>query len=85
MAPLFMIANGSIAVTVASRMAFPECPRAMCWAHMVKNMDKKLLGVSNVDRKNRFKRDLFVLQFGTSPMEFKNARTLFKAHYSCAQ
>ena len=85
LAPLFVIADGSPAITAASRMAFPECPRAMCWAHVVRNVDKKLLGVSNVDRRNRFRRDLFVLQLATSPAEFKDAWALFKDHYSRAQ
>ena len=57
----------------------------MCWAHVVRNVDKKLLGVSNVDRRNRFRRDLFVLQLATSPAEFKDAWALFKDHYSRAQ
>ena len=85
LAPLFVIADGSPAITAASRIAFPECPRAMCWAHVVRNVDKKLLGVSNVDRRNRFRRDLFVLQLATSPAEFKDAWALFKDHYSRAQ
>ena len=70
---------------VVSRMAFPKCPRAMCWAHLVRNLDKMLLGVTNVDKRNRFRRDLFVLQLATSPMEFKDVWALFKAHYSCSQ
>ena len=39
--------------------------------HVVRNADKKLLGVTNVDKKNRFRRDFFVLQLATSPAEFK--------------
>ena len=52
---------------------------------MVKNVDKKLFGVSNADNKNIFRRDLFVLQLVTSPAEFEGAWPLFKAHYSHAQ
>ena len=44
LAPLFVIADGSPAITAASRMAFPEWPRAMCWAHVVRNVDKKTAG-----------------------------------------
>ena len=65
LAPLFMIADGSTAITVVSRMVFPECPRARGGgARVVRNVDKNLLGVTNVDRRNRFRRDLFVLQLG---------------------
>ena len=78
---LFCDRHGSAMIIAASRIAFPECPRAMCWAHVVRNLDKKLLGVTNVDRKNRFRRDLFVLHLATSPAEFKDVWALFKAHY----
>lgn len=65
-------------------MAFPECPRALCWEHMVRNVDKDLLGVSNVGRRNRFRRDLLVLQLATNPMELKDAWVLFRDYYNCA-
>ena len=77
-----MITDGSAAITAVNRMAFPERPRAMCWVHVVRDLDKKLLVVANVDRRNRFRRDLFVLQLATSPTEFKDVWALFKAHYS---
>ena len=48
--PLFVIADGSAVITVAVRTAFPGCPRGMCWAHVVRNVDKKLLGVRNEEK-----------------------------------
>ena len=59
--PLFVIADGSIAIIAAIRTAFPGCPRGKCWAHVVKNVDKKLLGVRNEKSRKRFKRDLHSL------------------------
>ena len=85
LAIFFMIANGSIAIIAANKMALPKCPRAMRWAHMVRNVDKKLLGVSNLDKRNRFRRGLFVPQLATSLVELKDAWALFRAHYSCAE
>ena len=61
-----------VAITIVNRMAFPKCPRTMCWAHVIRNMDKKLLGVTNMDRRNRFMRDIFVLHLATILMEFKD-------------
>ena len=57
----------------------------MCWAHVVRNLDKTFLGVINVDRRNRFRRDLFVLCLATNLAVFKDAWALFKAHYNCSQ
>ena len=68
--PLSVIADGSVAITAAVTTALPGCPREMCWAHVVKNVDKKLLGVRND------------LQLATSPREFRDAWGLFKAHYT---
>lgn len=54
----FLIADGSTRITVTMRATFPECSRGVCWAHVPRNMDKKLLGVSNEERRKMFKRDL---------------------------
>ena len=80
--PLFVIADGSAAITAAVKTAFPRCPRGMCWAHVVRNVDKKLLGVRNEERRKRFRRDLHLLQLATSLREFREAWGLFKAHYT---
>ena len=58
---MFVIADGSAAITAAVKTAFPRCPRGMCWAHVVRNVDKKLLGVRNEERRKRFRRDLHLL------------------------
>ena len=44
---LFMIVDGSATITATYRTAFLGCSRGMCWAHIVKNVDKKLLEVRN--------------------------------------
>ena len=54
----------------------------MCWAHVVKNVNRKLQGVGNVERRNRFMWDLHLLHLATSPREFQDAWGLFKAHYT---
>ena len=59
--PLFLIVDGSAAITATMTIAFPGCPRGMCWAHVVRNVDKKLLGVRNEQRRKRFRRDLHLL------------------------
>ena len=33
--PLFVIADGSAAITATVMIAFPGCPRGICWAHVV--------------------------------------------------
>ena len=43
--PLFVIVDGSGAITLTVMTAFLGCPRGMCWVHVVRNVDKKLLGV----------------------------------------
>ena len=80
--PLFVIADGSAAITAAVTTAFPGCPRGMCWAHVVRNVDKNLLGVRNEERRKRFRRDFHLFQLATSPREFRDAWGLFKAHYT---
>ena len=59
--PLFMIDDGSTKITATMRTAFPGCPRGMLWVHVVRNVDKKLLGMRNEDRMKRFRRDLHIL------------------------
>ena len=59
--PLFVIADGSAAITATVKTVFPRCPRGMCWAHVVRNVDKKLLGVRNEERRKRFRWDLHLL------------------------
>ena len=79
---LFVIADGSAAITVAVRTTFPGYLRGMCWAYIVRNADKKLLRVRNEGRRKRFRWDLHLLYLATSPREFRDAWDLFKAHYT---
>ena len=58
---LFVIANGSIAITVVMRTAFPRGPRGMRWTYVVRNIDKKLQRVKNEEKRKRFRRDLHLL------------------------
>ena len=77
---LFVVAHGSVAIIVAIRIAFLGCPRRICWAHVVRNINKKLSRVRNEERRKRFRRDLHLLQLVTSPREFRDAWAFFKAH-----
>ena len=56
-----MIADGSTAIAMAVRTAFRGFPRGMCWAHIVKNVDKMLLEVRNEEGRKRFTQDLHLL------------------------
>ena len=80
--PLFVIADGSTVITAVVRTAFPGCPKGVCWAHAFRNVDKKLLGLRNEERRKRFRRYLHLLQLAISPREFRDAWGLVKAHYA---
>ena len=67
--PLFVIADGFVAMIATMTTTFLGCLRGMCWAHVVRNVDKKLLGVRNEERRKRFRRDLHLLQLATSPRD----------------
>ena len=42
LAPRFVLADASPAIISAIRDIFQGCQRAMCWAHVIRNIDKKL-------------------------------------------
>ena len=48
---LFLIANGFAKIIATIRTVFWGCPREMYWAHVVRNVDKKLLWVRNEEIK----------------------------------
>ena len=80
--PLFLIADRFVAITAAMRTAFLGCPRGMCWAHVVRNVEKMLLGMRNEEGRKSFRKDLHLLQLATSVREFREAWGLFKTHYT---
>ena len=59
--PLFVIADEFVAIIATIRTAFLGCPRGMCWVHIARNVDKKLLGVRNEEKRKRFRRELHLL------------------------
>ena len=59
-----MIVGGCATIIATVRTTFLGCPRGMCWVHVVRNVDKKLLGVRNEER--RFRWDLHLLELATS-------------------
>ena len=80
--PLFIIFDGSIAIATFVKMAFPGCPMKVCWEHITRNVDKKLLGVRSEERRKRFSRDFHLLYLVTSRRKFRDILSLFKAHYN---
>lgn len=53
----------------------------MCWSHIVKNIDRKLLEVRNKESKKTFRWTSDTLQLAKNPREFKNARAHFRGHH----
>ena len=81
LAPRFVLADASPAITSAIRDVFQGCQRAMCWAHVIRNIDKKLKSVPQQQR-GPFRNDLLVLQCATTSVEFTNGWQLLKRYYS---
>jgi hypothetical protein len=76
--PKILIADGAEAITNGFIQIFQECLiRIMCWAHVVRAIDKRL-NISGIkDYKDNILIDIYALQLSFSPVYFKYASGLF--------
>jgi len=76
--PKILIADGAEAITNGFIQIFQECLiRIMCWAHVVRAIDKRL-NISGIkDYKDDILIDIYALQLSFSPVYFKYASGLF--------
>ena len=76
--PSLAVADGAAAITAALRDVFgPGCRRAMCWAHVIRQVDKKILSIPDAEAQASVREAVRVLQLASSPTEFQAARALF--------
>ena len=72
------IANGAVTITAALRDVFsPGCHRAMCLAHVILQVDKKILSIADAEAQASMCETVRVLQLVSSSTEFQVARDLF--------
>jgi len=74
--PDFFLADAAQAITNASKEVFPDAKRLMCWAHAIKNIDKRLKGLTDADR-TQIRREIEMIQYATSEEQFKNGKNSF--------
>lgn len=76
--PTVLLADGSEAITngFTSVLGDPET-RLMCFFHVLKNVDKYLRLISNVDLRSEIKDDIYILQTAENPENFEKASALF--------
>ena len=75
--PSFVIADGAKAITLVVKNMFgATCNRAMCWAHVYRNVQQHLVGMDS-DLKDSVLRGLEVLQLAPTMIEFQMVVRLF--------
>jgi hypothetical protein len=80
--PTILIADGADAITNGFIMAFGECLiRIMCWAHVVRAVDKRLSVSGMKEYKDDIFADIYALQLSFSTVFFKYANGLFLAKW----
>lgn len=74
-----LMADDSEAITNGFSKTFgaPKT-RLMCFFHLIKNVDKHLRSVKNVEFRKNLKEDTYVLQPAQNPEHFQNALFLRK-------
>lgn len=50
--PFFIMADAAQSITNVASQVFPSTIRLMCWAHAIKNMDKRLKSFDAATKKN---------------------------------
>ena len=61
--------DGADAISNAMKRAFDGVPQQMCWAHVIRNIDKKLCRVPS-ELRTKMRRDIVILQLARSPQMF---------------
>uniref|UniRef100_A0A915E8A0 Transposase n=1 Tax=Ditylenchus dipsaci TaxID=166011 RepID=A0A915E8A0_9BILA len=77
-----LIADGDKTITTAAQIVWPECYRAMCFAHVKMNLLKKLRPKILANVKGLMSSDLSFLQTASSESEFKRASDLMEIDWS---
>jgi transposase-like protein len=67
--PTYVLADGAQAITNAVNKVFPEAIRLMCWAHVIKNIDKHLIGYEPAVRR-AVRQEIESLQYAISEEQF---------------
>lgn len=71
--PTWIMADAAQAITNAVTSIFPNATRLMCWAHAIKNIDKRLSAFNSAVRKE-FRREIEVLQYARNEEQFRKGR-----------
>lgn len=71
--PDFVLADAAQSITNAAEKGFPDAKRLMCWAHCIKNVDKKLKSATAVER-DQIRTEIESLQYATSEEQFENGK-----------
>ena len=75
--PGVVLGDGAMAITLAVRNTFgADCPRAMCWAHVYRKVQKQLMSVSE-DTRSSVLKELQLLQVAPDASTFSMAVPLF--------
>lgn len=72
--PSFLMADGSKAITIACNEVWPNAKRGMCFAHVYRNVHKKIRSYAK-GIQERILQDLHYLQLSRSETEFKQGHT----------
>lgn len=72
----FVLADGAQAITNAASVVFPNAKRLMCWAHAIKNIDKRLKQF-DASVKKQIRADIEFLQYA------RNEEQFLKGNISC--
>lgn len=72
--PTHVLADGAQSITNAAIAIFPDSIRLMCWAHVVKNVDRRLKSLDK-ETKAQVRREIDTLQFSTNESQFLNGKS----------
>lgn len=65
---------GAKAITAAVTDVFPDAKRIMCWAHVLRNADKRLRQLKDKDLRARLRSDIVELQLARNEYEFNEGK-----------
>lgn len=68
--PAFLMADGSKAISLATKNVWPDAKRGMCFAHVYRNVQTKIRSFGK-DIQERILQDLHYVQLSRSESEFK--------------
>jgi hypothetical protein len=71
--PTHIMADGAYSITNASTRVYPTAKRLMCWAHVIKNVDKKLGGMSKAQKKG-IRQEIEKLQYARNDDQFRRGK-----------